>query len=226
MPRRLLALVLLLAVACPVSRSQAPAPKAPLPRSLAAVGAHVNTVPEILYEHVQLPSLRRGLGVVVECVTPNTPAAAAGLQRHDVLISCSGRPILDGPHFLRLLQGSGDRKVPILLIRGGREMTLNVTLPSQTALNSSPPEMAKGLLKPGGPPAVDVEAEPLADGKLRVTFTYYSEGKGKLERLTCSGSLDEIQGQVRGHEGQNDIPPRVLELVDVALRRLRLLNAQ
>ena len=57
----------------------------------------------------------------------------------------------------------------------------------------------------------------LDGGKLKVVFAYYSEASSKLETVTCMGSLTEIEEQVR----QRQLPARVQELVDVAIKQLR-----
>jgi hypothetical protein len=95
---------------------------------------------------------------------------------------------------------------------------------SAGAFQPGPSGLWRGVLKPGGPPAVDVEAKRLEGGKLQITFMYYSQGTGKLERVRCSGSLAEIENEVRVLGEQNRMPARVQDLVDVALRRIRKLN--
>jgi C-terminal processing protease CtpA/Prc len=182
----------------------------------AALGLRLTPIPDLLYEH--LPRLKRGEGVVVEHVQPGSPAARAGLRRHDVLLSCDGRPLRGADDVGRL--GTG-RPVALVLLRGGKETTLEVTL---TVPPARPGDVVKGAIKPGGPPAVTVEAQRLEGGRLQITFSYYSHGTGKLERVTCSGSLGDIENEVRELGKQNKMPSRVQDLVDVALRRIRVLN--
>jgi len=156
-------------------------------------------------------------------VTADSLAFKAGLKRHDILLSYDGMSIRDGKHCLRLL-ATAHRKAPLVLLRSGQAMTLQVSFaPSPSSITHESP---KGTIKPDGPPAVDVEAQPLDGGKLRVIFTFYSTGKGKLEQLTCSGSLAEIQEEVRVQGKRQHIPARVQELIDVALKRLRSLSSQ
>jgi hypothetical protein len=84
--------------------------------------------------------------------------------------------------------------------------------------------VSKALPKPGGPPAVTVEAEPLEQGKFRVVLRFYAANSGKLEEVPCSGSLGEIEAEVRSLRDQNRISPRVQDLIDVVLQRIRELN--
>ncbi len=228
-----LVLAALLTAGLPCGRTQSPAPKpasasqsAP-PTTLLAAGAQIAAVPELLYHHLQLPNLKPGQGVVVRHVTPGSPAARAGLRRYDVLLSFAGTPIRDGAHLVRLVGAAlPDAKTPVLLVRSGQEMTVQVALNGLTATEPGvEASVPKGMIRPDGPPAVSVAAEPLAGGKLRVTFLFYSDGTGKLERVTCSGSMTEIQSQVRTLGRSNRIPTGVQALVDVALDRIRSLNS-
>jgi hypothetical protein len=178
-------------------------------------GARLGPIPELLYTH--LPALPRGRGVVVEHIQAGSVLGQAGLRRYDVLLACDGVAIRDGKHCSEML--SEARPHRLLLFRAGRQMTLALGQP-----NPEPNPVPKSVLKPGGPPAVAVEAQPLEKGKLKVSFVYYSH-TGKLERVTCSGSLNQIETEVRQLGEQRRMPARVQDLVDVALKRIRVLNA-
>jgi hypothetical protein len=118
-------------------------------------------------------------------------------------------------------QAKAGEQSALVLLRGGKQATLLVDLAAGAEADQ---HLVKGVLKAGGPPAVTVEARPLQQGKLRVTFTYYSDGSGKLEQVTCSGSLGEIEAEVRSLGEQNRISPRLQDLIDVALKRIRAIN--
>jgi PDZ domain len=215
MARFLLLPALFLANLIPCARAQDSNPVKPSGLVIApSLGVRLGTVPDLLYE--QFPQLKRGEGVVVEEVQAGSAAARAGLRRHDLLLTYGGQAIQGLDHFHQLIRaGAADQSRPLVLLRGGREMTL------QVPLASNPP---KAMIKPGGPPAVNVEAQRLAGGRLQITFTYYSQGTGKLEKLKCSGSLADIENEVRQLGKQNQMPSRVQDLVEVALRQIRLLN--
>ena len=68
-------------------------------------------------------------GVVVSQVVPGSPAAAAGLQPNDRIVSVSGKPVRNVFQWEaeRLNLRVGDR-VPIVVERGGRQVTLNVVV--------------------------------------------------------------------------------------------------
>src|SRR5262249_55117263 len=76
----------------PAAPNAAPAPPAPPGRHMhehenrpkepvTFLGVESSEVPRVLSEQMNLP---RGFGVVVDYVVPNSPAAAAGLQRSDI----------------------------------------------------------------------------------------------------------------------------------------------
>jgi hypothetical protein len=215
--RSTIALLILLGATLAALRAQTAVTLAPPEAAKSLMdGVRLGPVPQLLYDH--LPALPPGHGIVVEDVQPGSALAQAGLRKHDILLSCDGVRIRDGKHFGQMLTPA-EQPHRLALLRAGREMTLAVNLP---AADLDP--MPKGLLKAGGPPAVTVEAQPLTDGKLRVVFRFYSPNTGKLERVTCSGSLRQIEDEVRQLGDNNRMPARVQDLVDVALKRIRALN--
>jgi membrane-associated protease RseP (regulator of RpoE activity) len=223
--RSALALLTLLTLGFDRAQAQRGGAKTPPEKSLAVAGAQVDCVPELLYQHLKVANLKPGQGLVVQYVLPGSPAARAGLRRYDILLSFGGTTIRDSDHFLRLVEAVGaGEKVPVALVRNGAEVKLQVCLALAEAA-SSPLEasLAKGVIKPDGPPAVSVAAESLGDGNMRVTFIY-SDGTGKLKHLTREGSLPAIEQQVRDLNASNEISAEVRELLDVALKRLRTLN--
>ena len=69
-------------------------------------------------------------GVVVAQVTPNGPAAAAGIQQGDVIVQIGDTPINDRgdlEYALATQYGPG-QTVPVKVIRNGQERTVNVTI--------------------------------------------------------------------------------------------------
>jgi hypothetical protein len=192
-------------------------------KSALSLGLAVGAVPDALYDHLRVPNLRRGQGVLIRAIAPDSPVVESDLQRNDIVLSCNGTPVHDGEQLVRLLQATAPKgKARVDLIRGGQAMRVSVRLVSPVDTES--PSFPKGLLKPGGPPAISVKAEALDGGKFQVTFAFFADGKGKLDQVTCSGSFKEIQAQVHNMGMNNQIPARVQELMDVALKRIRDLN--
>lgn len=70
---------------------------------------------------------RRGARVVE--VYRNTPAEQAGIRVDDLILSFDGRAIDDENHLIHMVSLTAlNRRIPIVVLREGREVTLNVTL--------------------------------------------------------------------------------------------------
>jgi hypothetical protein len=225
MTRFSLALVVWLVLGASWAAAQSsPPPPAPNTPKAPENGVVCAAVPEVLYD--QLPKLQRGQGVVVELVQADSLAHKAGLRRHDIVLTCDGEQVRDGAQFFRLIRhAKPDQKVPLVVLRAGQEVTLHVNwLPVKTQAEGDLTNLERrGWTKPGGPPAVNVTATPLRDGKMAITFAYFVEGSGKLQSVTCSGSLAEIEREINT---SSRLPSDVRILADVALKRIRVYSAR
>ena len=65
-------------------------------------------------------------GLRVQTVTPNGPAAQAGLQADDHVISADGRPFRKARHLEAYLSAQVGRPVPLVIERNGRQSTLEL----------------------------------------------------------------------------------------------------
>jgi hypothetical protein len=186
---------------------------------LSAWGVRLVPIPDVLYSH--LPDLKHAQGVVIDQLKPNSPAALTKLQLHDILLSCNGEPIRDSEHFSKLLQSAKvNQKVPMVLVRGGKEKKLEVILLPEKSDLKEGKDSPKGSSKSQGPAAIDVVATSLGGGKLQVTFDYYLEGNGgKLHTLECSGTLKQIEDR-----DVPRLPSRLQGLARAALKQIRDLN--
>jgi hypothetical protein len=218
-----LTLALLLALA-PLGAA-APQPDLPTSEEGTYLGILFSAVPAARY--AQLPNLPRNRGVLITHVLPDSPAAAADLQRDDVLVGYDAEQIRDGEHLARLIRADKvGRKVKLTFLRAGREMTAAVTLASGPMLQLAPAvkaagqeaEVPRSAAKQGSPPVVSVAATPLADGNVRLTIEYYQEHTGRVRKVTCSGSPAEIDRELQR------LPARIQDLTRVALDRMRALE--
>jgi membrane-associated protease RseP (regulator of RpoE activity) len=221
----LVGLFALLVCCLPDARGQNGQSKAPGDKNsgsvkpLAPLGLTLEAVPDLLYEHLRLPTLQRGQGIVIGAIALDSPAADSGLLPHDIVLTCNGTAVHDGAQFIQLVEAAlPEKKARLTLVRGGKEMRLSARFKSPTVADTA---MLKGVSKPGGPPELNVKAEPLDGGKLKVTFSFYSESKGKLDQVSCEGSFREIQAEVSRLNEEKRIPVRVQELVEVALKQIR-----
>jgi S1-C subfamily serine protease len=68
-------------------------------------------------------------GVLIASVTPNGPAATAGLKAGDVILQIDNIPVTDVQSLGdALLNKSPGDTVAVTINRGGQQMTVNVTL--------------------------------------------------------------------------------------------------
>src|SRR5690606_25437989 len=96
-------------------------------------------------------ALDRARGARVVTVYPKTPAALAGLQTDDIILSFDGRDIEDENHLIHLVSMTElNRTVRLVVLRGGQRQTIQVRLTDRTELN------AQGAL----PPAQRMRPEP------------------------------------------------------------------
>jgi serine protease Do len=73
--------------------------------------------------------LSEGVGVLVNSVEPKSPAQAAGLKSNDVIVEVAGRAVLGAAGLTQIVasRSPGD-VVPLVILRGGRRVTLEATL--------------------------------------------------------------------------------------------------
>jgi serine protease Do len=116
----------------------APAPPAPGPgrhihehdmgpkEPVTFLGVETSNVPRVLSEQMNLP---RGFGVVIDYVVPNSPAAAAGVQRSDIIRMLNDQIIVEPDQLGKLVRSFADgTNVTLTLLRKGQEVKVNVKL--------------------------------------------------------------------------------------------------
>ncbi len=92
------------------------------------LGVRIQTVTDELAESLGLDSAR---GALVADVIPGGPAAAAGLQRRDVVLEFDGEPVEEMRKLPRIVAETDvGRTVPVKVWRDNREVTIDVTLGS------------------------------------------------------------------------------------------------
>lgn len=81
-------------------------------------------VDEALRAHLQLPE---GQGLQVQTVLDDSPAAKAGIARHDVLLSAGDEPLKDVGDLVRAVDAAKESPISLRLLRAGKEQTIEVT---------------------------------------------------------------------------------------------------
>src|SRR5437868_9914178 len=98
------------------------APKVPM----IFLGVETSQVPTVVSEQL---GLSKGLGLVVEYVVPNSPAAAAGIQQNDILKMLNDQILIEPSQLRKLLQTFSDgTDVTLTILRKGQEQKVTVKL--------------------------------------------------------------------------------------------------
>src|SRR6478736_1290270 len=98
------------------------APKVPM----TFLGVETSQVPNVVSEQL---GLTRGLGLVVDYVVPNSPAASAGVQQNDILKMLNDQILMEPTQLRKLLQTfSEGTEVTLTILRKGQEQKITVKL--------------------------------------------------------------------------------------------------
>lgn len=98
------------------------APKVPM----TFLGVETSQVPDVVSEQL---GLAKGLGLVVEYVVPNSPAASAGIQQNDILKMLNEQILIEPSQLRKLLQTfSEGADVTLTILRKGQEQKITVKL--------------------------------------------------------------------------------------------------
>src|SRR5690606_37723835 len=85
-------------------------------------------------------------GALVNDVTPNSPAAAAGLRSQDAILAVNGEPINDSRELARkIAEYDPNTQVDLKIRRGNEEMTIPVTLGTFPRTQEEIAKLERGL---------------------------------------------------------------------------------
>lgn len=70
--------------------------------------------------------LEKNQGLVVQHVAPGSPAADAGLQKHDVLVTAGGKGLTASHDLVQAVRASGGDSIEVELFRQGEKQTVRV----------------------------------------------------------------------------------------------------
>jgi Do/DeqQ family serine protease len=106
--------------------------------------------------------LKEVRGVLVNSVTPGSPADRAGLRNGDVITVIDGHPV-DDPNALRnrVATTAPNTQVKFTIIREGKEQQLSVKLAELTAESAAPERFSGGAGTAPGDRHIGVSVEPL-----------------------------------------------------------------
>jgi hypothetical protein len=64
--------------------------------------------------------------LIVRSVMPNSPAATGGIQQHDILLKIGDRDVRNLDDLLKAVSGQKEKAVKAVVLRGGKELTLDI----------------------------------------------------------------------------------------------------
>ncbi len=105
----------------------------------------------IEFSSVQDPALLRTYGarqggIFVSRVVEDGPADKGGMEAEDIITHINGIAIQDGDHLIEVVAATGvGSTVPVKLIRGGKPMTVNITIEDREKLFSSREFVRRGV---------------------------------------------------------------------------------
>jgi len=90
------------------------------------LGVETSQVPDVVSEQL---GLVKGLGLVVEYVVPDSPAASAGIQQNDILKMLNDQILIEPSQLRKLLQTFSDgTDITLTILRKGQEQKITVKL--------------------------------------------------------------------------------------------------
>jgi len=90
------------------------------------LGVETSQVPTVVSEQL---GLAKGLGLVVDYVEPNGPAAVAGVQQNDILKMLNDQILIEPSQLRKLLQTFSDgTEITLTILRKGQEQKLTAKL--------------------------------------------------------------------------------------------------
>ncbi len=156
----------------------------------AAAGAEAKKVPFIgvvtspLGEAVRAQTtLSEDVGLSVDVVSPDSPAAKAGLKAHDILAKYDDQLLCAAVQLSALVKRTGTgNKATLTVLRGGKEMPIEVTVGEHAAQATFKVEGVNiAMGQPGGPGGARVVAgQPLAPEVIRLIEEMGSKAGGAV----------------------------------------------
>jgi hypothetical protein len=114
------------------------------------IGLVVTPVGEVLRDQLKLEA---GQGVVVERVAPDSPAANAGIKRHDVLLKAGDQSLGSVEDLMRVVQSADGKSISLTRISGGERSTVELKPEERHPDGPRPPHPPgpRGPRPPAGP---------------------------------------------------------------------------
>ncbi len=119
--------------------------------------------------------LGEGEGLVIDNVMPDSPAAKAGFQQHDVLLSAGDQPIKDVEKLMAMLDENKDRDVAFSVLRGGEKLGVTAKPEKRPRPEGSPRDRLRWLAG-DGEKAMEILKEQLKKGGMPLRMQFFHPG--------------------------------------------------
>jgi hypothetical protein len=209
-----IAFALFLSFSVPCSAALAARPVAAQPEQTAPsaaaayLGVEVGYLPPALTAHLS-PSVPKGQGVVIRRVEPGSPAAATGLQPHDLLLSYDDQRLYSPEQLAKLVAVDvPGRTVALKLERAGQIQTVQATLGEGKSLpmTAYPWQVWPFAVPYQFPPAQEIpegvaesfeslRIEKLDGDRYRAAIEYLDAG-GETRSFSFEGTRKELRKQI------------------------------
>jgi len=163
-------------------------------------------------------------GLVVSKLHEDGPAAAEGMQAHDILLTANDKALANPEDLVDAIQEAGEKEIKLALLRGGERKEITVTPKPMPEYNSEPGTgtLFLNLIRPGQlvPPG---EPQPFTlkwnwqqqelPENVTVTITKHGKDKVKIKVERDDKSWDVTEDKL------NELPKDVRKAVEPMTRR-------
>jgi serine protease Do len=167
------------------------------------IGISVNAPDDAVRAQLGLPE---GQGVVVNDVVSGSPAEAAGIKKHDVVLELNGKPI-DKPETLaHQVQAAKHRPITLKLLHAGKPLTVSVTAAVRMAEADPAIETAVRFLLATRQPAEDLLLTRAARYRAALSQPESHDLRQRLDQVekelnAVRAALDKINETLKAHKG-------------------------
>jgi hypothetical protein len=190
------------------------------------MGIVIESVPDVLRDYIDLP---RGVGLLLSHVRDDGPAAKAGLQDNDILVTFAGQKVINFNQLSTLieLEGAG-AEVPVTVIRKGAEIEATVLLEERLRSGGrflpSPP----GAPAPPAPPEAPAVPNPDEVGRWVERIEEWIPGSVQIfvdeneqvhvDLEDLKSDLNELRVRLTRLQGMEEVQEVVREYGDLGAR--------
>lgn len=178
-------------------------------RKAAYLGVATRPLAPELRAQTDLPA---GVGLLIDAVSPGSPAARGGLERFDVLHKFDDQLVCAAEQLTALVEAAGkDKEVALTLLRGGRQQVVTVTLGERevaVAAAGGPPLGVEPFGGLAGGAGLPFDLGELLGGAFAEGLPGFGGDVQAQVQRQVQEALEQVQAQALG----GDVQARVLQI--------------